>query len=165
MGRADGRVCPMGSQDLGVLSVGRPVDLGGGYSIAVTPLGRKLASALAEHGEFYFGPRELFDAFGLGFTTQETQEAIQALLAFQAELQSFGCKLQAIGFVELERGKTYALEYTVISTKHENQPLVVREAFSLETPLLVLVNSVAGMWVSAFAKRPISHIQAVALGG
>ncbi len=165
MGSSDGRVCPVGSEDLGVLSVVRPVDLGGGYSVSVTPLGRKLASELEERGEFYFSKMELLDAFGLGFTTQETQEAIDAVLTFNKELALLGCQLQKLGLVEIERGQTYALEYTVVSTKHENQPLVVREAFSLDVPLLVLVNRFAGLWVSAFASRPISHIQAVARGG
>lgn len=135
------------------------------YQVPLTPLGRKLAKGLEEQGEFFFSRQELLDAFGLAFDTKDTYEAIDCLLTFTKELVPLQCHLRNIGFVEIDRAaQVFAFTYTVESKKHDNQPLWVREAFKLQVPLLALVHTVASTWVTAFEKRPIKDIQAIARG-
>jgi len=143
----------------------RPVDIGGMHQVALTPLGHKVARGLEQQGEFFFTSQELLDAFGLAFSTKDTQKAIDALLTFTKELVPLQCHLRDIGFVEIDRAAfIFAFTYTVESKKHDNQPLWIREAFELQIPLLALVNEVASMWFTAFGRRPIRDIHIIARG-
>lgn len=143
----------------------RPVDLGGMYQVPVTALGQKLARGLEEQGEFFFSSQDLLDAFGLAFEPKDTYTAIDCLLTFTKELVPLECHLKNIGFVEIDRAAlVFAFTYTVESKKHDNDPLWVREAFKLQVPLLTLVHEVASLWVTAFERRPMKDIQAIARG-
>ena len=135
------------------------------YQVPLTPLAQKLARGLEKQGEFFFSSQELLDSFGLAFTTKDTQQAIDCLLTFTKELVPLQCHIRDIGFVEIDRAAlVFAFTYTVESKRHQNQPLWVREAFTLQVPLLALINEVASMWVTAFHRRPMKDIQEIARG-
>lgn len=144
----------------------RPVPLGEGIqAVTVSPLHHQVVQALEETGEFYFEPQVLLDAFGLAYERAHTQRAIDAILTFNKHMRQLRMQLSHVGFVEVDRAQgRFAFAYTLTSTRYQNDPLNVREVFTLQTPLLALVNDTAELWLSAYARRPMQDILAVANG-
>lgn len=143
----------------------RPENLGGMYRIEPTKLGQKIAQSLEEQGEVFLTSSELLEALGLAYTGQQSHMAIDRLLSFVKELQAHQGIAKNIGFIELDRAKLlYAFTYTVESVKHDNQTLWIKEAFTLQVPLLALVHELAELWISAYDRRPQDDIRAVMEG-
>lgn len=144
----------------------RPVPLGSGIqAVQVGSLHRQVVQALESHGEFFFEPKALLDAFGLAYERAHTQRAVDTLLTFNKEMHRLRMQLSHVGFVEVERAQQrFAFTYTLTSTRYKNDPLHVREVFELRTPLLALVNDTAELWLSAYARRPVANILAVSNG-
>lgn len=143
----------------------RPEDIGGMYRIEPTKLGLKIANGLEQQGEVFLTSNELLEAFGLAYTGKTTHTAIDSLLSFVKYLQAHQARARDIGFIELDRSKLlYAFTYTVESAKHDNQPLWIKEAFTLRVPLLALVHELAELWISAYDRRPQDDIRAVLEG-
>ena len=144
----------------------RPVPLGEGMqAVEVGPLHRQVVQALEETGEFYFEPQVLLDAFGLAYERAHTQRAIDAILTFNKDMRRLRMQISHMGFVEVDRAQArFAFAYTLTSTRYQNDPLNVREVFTLRTPLLALVNDTAELWLNAYARRPLKDILAVSNG-
>jgi hypothetical protein len=134
-------------------------------AVQVSELHRQLVQSLEETGEFYFEPKALMDAFGLAYERAHTQRAIDTILSFNKEMRKLRMQISHVGFVEVDRADArFAFAYTLTSTRYQNDPLNVREVFTLRTPLLALVNDTAELWLNAYARRPIQDILAVSNG-
>ena len=147
---------------------GRPskLDQSGIYASPNTALGQEIARALVEQGEFHFSSsQQILDAFGQAFERADTQQAIDNLLTFTKQLKKLGCHMREFGYrvIDDSQGK-YALTYTVESYQYENAPLWVNEVFSLDTPLIMLINIFASHWNACYEKVPMQDIINVANG-
>jgi hypothetical protein len=147
---------------------GRPSKLedSGFYASPNTALGQKIARSLVDNGEFYFSSSdEILDAFGQAFERADSQQAIDNILTFTKQLKELGCHMRDFGYRTIDdtRG-TYALTYTIESHQHENDPLWVNEVFTLDTPLLMLINQFASHWIDCYDKAPMNDIMIVASG-
>lgn len=148
---------------------GRPskLDQSGIYASPNTALGQEIARALVEQGEFYFSSNnQILDAFGQAFEREDSQQAIDNILTFTKKLKKLGCQMRSFGYrvIDDSQGK-YALTYTIESHRHENDPLWVNEVFTLDIPLLMLINQFAGQWNACYEKIPMQDIINVANGG
>jgi hypothetical protein len=147
---------------------GRPskLDQSGIYASPNTALGQEIARALVEQGEFYFSSSDqILDAFGQAFERADTQQAIDNILSFTKELKDLGCHMQEFGYRVIDDSqRKYALTYTVESHQHENDPLWVNEVFTLDTPLIMLINQFASHWNDCYEKVPMQDIMFVANG-
>ncbi|MDP1530922.1 MAG: hypothetical protein Q8M05_16215 [Rhodoferax sp.] len=147
---------------------GRPSKLEGSgiYASPNTALGQKIARALVEQGEFYFSSSDqILDAFGQAFERDDTQKAIDSILTFTKQLKEMGCHMREFGYRTIDDDQgTYALTYTIESHQHDNDPLWVNEVFTLDIPLLLLINQFASHWNSCYAKVPMKDIVSVANG-
>ena len=147
---------------------GRPSKLeeSGFYASPNTVLGQYIARCLTEHGEFYFSSgQEILDAFGQAFERADTQQAIENILTFTKQLNDLGCHMREFGYrvIDDSQGK-YALTYTIESHQYENDSLWVNEVFTLDTPLIMLINQFASHWNDCFEKIPMRDIISVAKG-
>jgi hypothetical protein len=147
---------------------GRPskLDQSGIYASPNTALGQEIARALVEQGEFYFSSSDqILDAFGQAFEREDTQRAINSILTFTKQLKDLGCHMRELGYrvIDDSQGK-YALTYTIESHQHENDPLWINEVFTLDIPLLMLINQFASHWNACYEKVPKQDIKAVANG-
>lgn len=147
---------------------GRPSKLqeSGFYASPNTVLGQNIARCITEHGEFYFSSsQQILDAFGQAFERADTQEAIDNILTFTKQLNDLGCHMREFGYraIDDRQGK-YALTYTIESHRHENDPLWVNEVFTLDTPLIMLINQFASQWNACYEKVPMQDITNVAMG-
>lgn len=147
---------------------GRPSKLeeSGFYASPNTALGQEIARALVEQGEFYFSSsQQILDAFGQAFERADTQQAIDNILTFTKQLNDLGCHMREFGYrvIDDSQGK-YALTYTIESHRHENDPLWVNEVFTLDTPLIMLINQFASQWSACYEKAPMQDIINIANG-
>jgi hypothetical protein len=137
----------------------------GAVAIKLAPLHKAVAKSLTDNGEHYFKGQELMDAFGLAASPLETQEAISCLLSMVKELRAMDCQLLRVGFREIDRRqKSYCFTYCVQSTQHDTDPLMVKEIFKLEVPLLAIATETARIWTHAYKARPVSEIKKIANG-
>lgn len=148
---------------------GRPSKLeeSGFYASPNTALGQKIARCLTENGEFYFSSSdEILDAFGQAFEREDTQRAIDSILTFTKQLKDLGCHMREFGYRSIDDSQgSYALTYTIESNQHQNAPLWVNEVFTLDIPLLMLINQFASHWNACYEKVPMQDIMSVANGG
>ena len=147
---------------------GRPTKLeqSGIYASPNTQLGQEIARSLVENGEFYFSSGDqLLDAFGQAFERADTQQAIDNILTFTKQLKELGCHMREFGYrvIDDSQGR-YALTYTIESHRYENDPLWVNEVFTLEIPLIMLINQFARHWNDCYEKIPMNEIVSIANG-
>lgn len=126
------------------------------YVVPNAQLNQKVAKGIIEDGYYYFkSGKEVIEAFGLAFEKNDTQKAIDKFLTFTKQLMKLRCDLARFGFAGFDKeSMSLALTYTVQSKRFDNQPLWVEEKFTMQVPLMMIINQFASLWIDAYNRRP-----------